>query len=213
MSHVTFRLPCAVVLLLALGGCSSLSERLPSIGGLITPYQVDILQGNVVTREQVQALKPGMPREQVRDILGSPLLTSVFHADRWDYVFTLRRQGQEPQRRRVAVFFKGDNMERFEADELPTEAEFVAIMDGLNLPRPKRIDEAVPANLTSGLRHDADGAQLMQPRPAQGAQAGSVVGTTANSGYLSQGDTPISPIWIFYSSCNPPLLRSGRVTF
>ena len=129
MSHATFRLPCAVALLLALGGCSSLSERLPSIGGLVTPYQVDILQGNVVTREQVQALKPGMPREQVRDILGSPLLTSVFHADRWDYVFTLRRQGQEPQRRRVAVFFKGDNMERFEADELPTEAEFVASLD------------------------------------------------------------------------------------
>ena len=49
-----------------------------------------------------------------------------------------------------------------------SQAEFVAIMDGLNLPRPRRIDEAVPANLTSGLRHDAEGALLMQPRPAAG---------------------------------------------
>jgi glyoxylase-like metal-dependent hydrolase (beta-lactamase superfamily II)/rhodanese-related sulfurtransferase len=49
-----------------------------------------------------------------------------------------------------------------------TEAEFIAIMDALNLPRPRRMDEAVPANLTSGLRHDLDGALLLQPRPAQG---------------------------------------------
>ena len=55
-----------------------------------------------------------------------------------------------------------------------TEAEFVAIMDSLNLPRPRRIDEAVPANLTSGLRHDADGVQLMQPRTGQGGYAGDV---------------------------------------
>jgi outer membrane protein assembly factor BamE len=129
MSHAIFRLPCALAALLVLGACSGLSERLPSVTGLVTPYKIDILQGNVVTREQVQELKTGMPREQVRDILGSPLLASVFHADRWDYVFTLRRQGQEPQRRRVAVFFKGDTLERFEADELPTEAEFVASLD------------------------------------------------------------------------------------
>ena len=49
-----------------------------------------------------------------------------------------------------------------------TRDEFVAIMNALNLPRPKRMDEAVPANLTSGIRHDADGAELMQPRTAAG---------------------------------------------
>ena len=97
--------------------------------GFVTPYKVDVLQGNVVTREQVAALKPGMPRQQVRDILGSPLLTSMFHADRWDYVFTLRRQGQDVQRRRVAVFFKDGVLERHEADELPSETDFVASLD------------------------------------------------------------------------------------
>lgn len=55
-----------------------------------------------------------------------------------------------------------------------TEAEFVAIMEGLNLPKPKRIDEAVPANLTSGLRHDADGAEMMVPQPGKGGYAGDV---------------------------------------
>ena len=82
--------------LLALSACSSVGkvgEAVGSLGGVLTPYQSDVLQGNVVTREQVQALQIGMPREQVRSILGTPLLTSAFHADRWDYVFGFRRQG------------------------------------------------------------------------------------------------------------------------
>lgn len=119
-------------LLVGLGGCASMRDKLPdmpSIGSLVTPYKIDIQQGNVVTREQAQALQPGMSRLQVRDILGSPLLASVFHADRWDYVFTFRRQGQPLQQRKLAVFFKGEVMERVESDELPSEAEFVASLD------------------------------------------------------------------------------------
>jgi outer membrane protein assembly factor BamE len=117
-----------LVLVSALAGCSSV----PSVGGLanmVTPYRIDIVQGNVVTREQAAALRPGMPREQVRDILGTPLLASVFHAGRWDYVFTFRRQGEELQRRKLAVFFRDNLLERVEADELPSEAEFVSSLD------------------------------------------------------------------------------------
>jgi outer membrane protein assembly factor BamE len=90
---------------------------------------MDIVQGNFVSKEQSAAIQPGMSRTQVRDILGTPLLVSVFHADRWDYVFTFKRQGLEPQARKVTVFFKGDVLERIEADPLPTEAEFVASLD------------------------------------------------------------------------------------
>lgn len=122
---------CAGLLaaVLSLGACSGFSERLPSVTSLVTPYRIDIVQGNVVTREQAQALRTGMSREQVRGILGSPLVASVFHADRWDYVFSFSRQGQPRQQRKVAVFFKGDVLERFEADELPSELEFVASLD------------------------------------------------------------------------------------
>ncbi|MGE0350869.1 outer membrane protein assembly factor BamE [Hydrogenophaga sp.] len=116
------RVLCALVFAMALPACTS-------VANLVTPYRIDIVQGNVVTREQFQVLKAGMVRAEVRDVLGSPLLSSVFHADRWDYVFTFKRQGQEPQQRKVALFFKGDVLERFEADELPSEAEFVASLD------------------------------------------------------------------------------------
>ncbi|MCV0438504.1 MAG: outer membrane protein assembly factor BamE [Hydrogenophaga sp.] len=118
----TVRVLCALVVAMALPACSS-------VANMVTPYKIDIVQGNVVTREQFQALKAGMVRAEVRDVLGSPLLSSVFHADRWDYVFTFRRQGLAPQQRKVALFFKGDVLERFEADELPSEAEFVASLD------------------------------------------------------------------------------------
>jgi len=95
----------------------------------ITPYRMEVVQGNFVSKEQVELLKPGMPRVQVRDLLGTPLMASVFHADRWDYVFTLKRQGAEPQALRLTVFFKGDALDRFEGDEMPSESDFVARLD------------------------------------------------------------------------------------
>lgn len=108
---------------LGLTACSS---------GLI--YKPEVVQGNFVSREQVQALRAGMPRQAVRDVLGTPLVTSLFHADRWDYAFTIRRQGAEPQQRRFSVFFKGDVLERIEGDQLPTEAEFAAKLDNRRPP-------------------------------------------------------------------------------
>lgn len=158
---------CALLLgaLLALSGCSSLREKLPDvpgIGSLVTPYKIDIQQGNVVTREQAQALQPGMARAQVRDILGSPLLTSVFHADRWDYVFTFLRQGQPLQERKLTVFFKGELVKRIEADELPTEAEFVASLDTR-----RKFDKAPPLEATEAqLKAFQDRNKASAPAPA-----------------------------------------------
>lgn len=102
---------------------------------LVNPYRPEVVQGNFVSREQVQALRAGMSRQMVRDILGTPLVTSLFHADRWDYAFTINRQGAEPQQRRFSVFFKGDALDRMEGDPLPTEAEFAAKLDTRQTPK------------------------------------------------------------------------------
>jgi len=129
--HLVYRLRQVTLLALVmlLGACSSVNNASTRVVGLVTPYKIDIVQGNFVSREQAQALTPGMSRNQVRDILGTPLLTSVFHSDRWDYVFTFKRQGVPPQSRRVTVFFKAEALDRVEADALPSEAEFVASLD------------------------------------------------------------------------------------
>jgi outer membrane protein assembly factor BamE len=119
----------AVTATLSLGACSSFTERSRSALYAITPYKVEVVQGNFVSKEQVELLKPGMSRQQVREILGTPLLTDVFHSNRWDYVFTIQRQGVEAQQRRLTVFFNGETLERFEGDPMPSEQEFVAAVD------------------------------------------------------------------------------------
>jgi outer membrane protein assembly factor BamE len=123
---------------LGVGGCGSFDRASLRIADSITPYKVEVVQGNFVSKEQVQALKPGMSRLQVREILGTPLVTSLFHAGRWDYVFTLKRKGSPFQERHLTVFFNGDVLDKFEGDEMPTEAEFVAALDN------KRKDAKVP---------------------------------------------------------------------
>lgn len=94
------------------------------------PYKSDIAQGNFVSKEQVAALKPGMPRLQVADILGTPLLVSVFHADRWEYVFSLKRQGIETPSYKLTVFFKGDALEKVDGSQMPSEQEFIEALAG-----------------------------------------------------------------------------------
>ena len=113
-----------------LASCSSGTMSSSSVNPVnwITPYKVDVIQGNFVSREQVEQLQAGMTRDQVKAVLGTPLLTSLFHADRWDYVFTLKRQGIEPQSFKYTVFFKGDQLERFSGDSMPSEAEFISTL-------------------------------------------------------------------------------------
>ena len=78
-----------------LSGCETANRTANRTITALTPYRFDVVQGNFVAKEQVQMLQKGMSRRQVRDVLGTPLVASVFHANRWDYAFTLRRQGAE----------------------------------------------------------------------------------------------------------------------
>jgi outer membrane protein assembly factor BamE len=131
----------------ALSACGTVDGVSGRIASSITPYRVEVVQGNFVSREQVEALRPGMTRQQVREVLGTSLLASVFHADRWDYVFTLKRQGVEPQARHLTVFFNGNVMDRFEGDTMPSEAEFVATLDKSTGKRRMPVLEASPEQL------------------------------------------------------------------
>ena len=97
---------------------------------IFRPYVPDIVQGNFVSSEQYSKLKLGMTREQVRQILGTPLLADYFHANRWDYVFEFKRNGQVVGKdRRITLFFDGDKLVKFEGDALPTDVELVAEID------------------------------------------------------------------------------------
>jgi outer membrane protein assembly factor BamE len=97
---------------------------------VLSPYRPDIQQGNFVSQEMLSQLKVGQTREQVKFILGTPLMTDVFHAERWDYPFYLARGNGELTKARVTVYFKDDKVERFDGGNLPTEKEYIARIAG-----------------------------------------------------------------------------------
>jgi outer membrane protein assembly factor BamE len=147
-------LAAALASLCLASACSSFNDSQRSWLTAVTPYRVEVVQGNFVSKEQVEALKTGMSRQQVREILGTSLLTDVFHSNRWDYVFTIRRQGVEPQQRRLTLFFDGELLERFDGDPMPSEQEFVAAVDtrkrsNVKVPQleatPEQLEKLAPA--------------------------------------------------------------------
>jgi outer membrane protein assembly factor BamE len=123
------RLALCLTGLVTLAACGSLSSTTERVASAITPYTPEMVQGNLITSDQVALLRPGMTRNQVRDILGSPLVASVFHANRWDYAFVFKRPGVESLSRKLTVHFKGDVLDRFEGDPMPSEAEFVSKLE------------------------------------------------------------------------------------
>lgn len=108
-------------------GCGSIGNVTDAIPDALDRaplvYRPTIQQGNVVTQEQVNELKPGMSKRQVRFLLGSPMLTDVFHANRWDYAYT-KGQGSTPtETQRVTVFFEEDRLVRIAGDLRPQPEE------------------------------------------------------------------------------------------
>lgn len=166
------RLALVVFFGVTLAACSSLDSGRALLQSA-QPYQATVVQGNFVSREQVQALQPGMSRQQVRDILGTPLVASVFHAERWEYIFTLKKIDQPLQTRTLTVFFNGDALTRFEGEDMPSEAEFVAT---LGKPMTKKIP-ALQATQAQLARYPAPartaGAATTAPAGSEGGAASS----------------------------------------
>jgi len=99
-------------------GCKSWSPDDIELPG-VTPYRMEIQQGNFVSQDMLSKLKRGMTREQVRFVLGTPLVADMFHADRWDYVFYREIPKKPREERRVSVFFENDRLVRVEGDVVP----------------------------------------------------------------------------------------------
>lgn len=121
MNTAFYRVP-ALLLLLAGGAllpaCKSVD--VPKVPG-VTPYRMVIQQGNFVSQEMVSQLKLGMTKEQVRYVLGTPLVTDIFHADRWDYVFYRELADGKREQRNLSVIFEKDKLARVLGDLLPSE--------------------------------------------------------------------------------------------
>ena len=116
----TARMTCCLTLAIALAGCADFSMpsfSLPSFPGI---HKFDVQQGNVITQDMVDKLKPGMTKSQVRFIMGTPLIADTFNQNRWDYYYSLVPSTGEEVRERVAIFFENDQLAGFRGDFIPS---------------------------------------------------------------------------------------------
>ena len=94
-------LPLLVVLSL-LAACSSVPR-------IINEYKIDVPQGNILTQDMVSQLRPGLTKDQVRFILGTPMLADMFHTDRWDYVYRFQKGSTgDAEMRKFSTFFDAE---------------------------------------------------------------------------------------------------------
>jgi outer membrane protein assembly factor BamE len=181
LRHSALALFCVALTALATSGCTSVITA-------ITPYRIDVLQGNFVSKEQAAALKKGMTQDQVRNILGTPLLASAFHANRWDYVFSIKPGNRPIEKKRLTVYFDKDGkLERTEGDALPSEEEFVARLDDLRKgvaragdePNAGKTPELAPAAAAEAPAAAASAPTADAPAAAKPAEASATPDTPA----------------------------------
>jgi outer membrane protein assembly factor BamE len=135
-----------------IAGCQGMS--MPSLP-VLSAYRIDIQQGNLVTQDMVEKLQPGMSRSQVRFVLGTPLVTDVFHNDRWDYIYRYEKGGKLVENRRIVAVFDGDKLVRIEGDVVPGKA--------------KPAVSSVPASPTAARAPGTPPAATTAPAPAPAA--------------------------------------------
>ncbi len=107
-----------LVLVALVAACSTVDQYFPTAHNWFV-YKIDVNQGNYLSQDMVDKLKTGQTKQQVRAILGTPLVTSAFRDNRWDYIYEFQRQGKLVERRAFAVFFVDDKLARWEGDEMP----------------------------------------------------------------------------------------------
>ena len=166
---------CMCLLTLATA-CTSLDNKpitdkidRPIISKLFNPYRPDIVQGNFVSKEQLDSIRPGMTKDQIRQIVGSPLIVDMFHPNRWDYIFSYRvGDTQQVEIRKVTLTFNGVQLTKIDAEEVPTEQGFIDEVDELKKNRRKidnkvnlrALDENAPVNPVPAFPNPTSGAGI-----------------------------------------------------
>ena len=188
----------AAVALLA--GCSTYDSLTQRIAQSITPYRITVVQGNFVSKEAAAKMHVGMTRAEVKAVLGTPLLTDMFHADRWDYLFYFKRGSTAVvQQRDFVVNFKDDAVTSWQGGEdLPSELELLADIDGDK--RGKKAKAAAEAAASAAAAASAPAAS--EPAAAQAASEADANAQAAQAANRAVNQAPSA-------SRSAPAVRSG----
>ncbi|MDP2694547.1 MAG: outer membrane protein assembly factor BamE [Gallionella sp.] len=128
-----------VLLSTLLASCSYLSSP------VLSPYKMDIRQGNYITPEMREKLKLGMSKQQVRYVLGTPMISDAFHSNRWDYVYRLEQRGELVEKQRLTLYFEGDNLARMDDGSQPVQAAPAIVQPPVAIAQPQPVAKADPS--------------------------------------------------------------------
>jgi outer membrane protein assembly factor BamE len=126
-------------------GCGYVMNNLPGV------YTIDIRQGNMIDQVMIDQLRPGMNKRQVLYIMGSPMVSDMFHDQRWDYIFSEQKSGEERFQKRITLFFSGDNLMGVQGDLKPSNLPVVKPSQETTVDLPKRVLDRSMWEKISGL--------------------------------------------------------------
>lgn len=112
--------------------CATAVEYLPYV------YKIDVNQGNVIDQAMINQLRPNMTKRQVLFIMGSPMLVDFFHQNRWDYVYAIKKGGEELEQKTVSIFFENDQLKNIQGDFRPNAQSGIKNSSELVIDVPKR---------------------------------------------------------------------------
>ncbi|MGZ4970556.1 MAG: outer membrane protein assembly factor BamE [Methylobacter sp.] len=135
----------AVVASLTLSSCSTILNNLPGV------YTVDVQQGNIVDQSMIDQLRPSMNKRQVLYIMGSPMLSDIFHKNRWDYLYSAQVAGEDREQKRISLFFDNDQLAGVQGDFKPSEVPVVKMSEETTVDVPKRDLEKTLWEMITGL--------------------------------------------------------------
>lgn len=138
-----------IVASLTLVSCTTILTNLPGI------YTVDVQQGNMVDQDMIDQLRPNMGKRQVLYIMGSPMLTDVFHQKRWDYIYSARDDKGDREQKRISLFFEDDTLIGVQGDFKPSALPVIKPSDETTVDIPKRdIEKTLWETITGFFGYD-----------------------------------------------------------
>jgi outer membrane protein assembly factor BamE len=148
--------------LLTLNACSTILNNLPGV------YRLDIEQGNIIDQSMIDQLKPNMTKRQVLYIMGSPMLSDNFHAQRWDYLFSKEPSGEDRVQKRISLYFNGDNLVGVQGDFRPGLNTTVKQAKDSSIELPKRqLERSMWEKISSIFGSDDETATISKPSTAK----------------------------------------------
>jgi outer membrane protein assembly factor BamE len=136
---------------LQLVSCATAVEYLPYV------YKIDVNQGNVIDQAMIDQLRPNMTKRQVLYIMGSPMLVDFFHQSRWDYVYAVRKGGENLEQKNISIFFENDQLKNIQGDFKPSSQPVLKPSSDLVVDVPKRdLDQTLWGTFTGWLNYGGE---------------------------------------------------------